>query len=222
MGSRSRIPLEKRWFDKSLDDMVYGVMAAVAASEKKDGVYETKLTKKDFKENLPLLLQAAGGCKREYLMTRISRLVEAGYIVEKEFYYLFPYNEINRYVLLNKELIKLLGSHFTTPYLKIYVFLLGKYKCKDYYFTLREMKTYFGYNSKSAKINEEIKTCLAILSLIGVFKYSIEWVNVRGQVTSKFKIEEVVEGVPDRVREELSKMDPKKISKEVQNFLLNK
>lgn len=219
MSNKSRIPLEKRWFSKNLDDMVYGVMTAVAKSEKEGGKYKTTLTKKSFKENLPLFLTAAGGCRKEYLMVRIKRLIEEGYIEETDDCYIFPYNAINRYLLLNKELVKLLGSHFTSPYLKIYVFLLSKHKCKDYYFTLKEIKTYFGYNSKSAKINEEIKTCLAILSLIGVFKYSVEWVNVQGQITSKFKIEKIVEGVPDEVRKELQRMDPTRVVEMSKEFI---
>lgn len=220
MSAKRRMPLEKEWFDKKTNDILYGFMQA-AATYKPEEVERNKqlyYSKADFNTDMKVIKTILRVKDKKNVMTKVKGLIEKGYIAEDAMNYYFPYNPENPYILVDKELLFYICTALSEFSLKVYVYLLNKQGFKNnYQFTVRELKEAFGYSSTTKTIDATLNACLHALQEIGIIKYHAEYVDLttaKGEYkVPNYILDNVAYHLPETIKKSLQEME--QMNKEV-------
>jgi len=167
------------------NDLLYGAMQYLATYHPE--LHLLYLTKKNYtkskKELMSLCDLDSRGIKRH-----LDKLIEKGLVKEKTIYvgenkteyecYTFPYNFNDRYQIVNNEMLWYVVSTRNKQAVRIYIYLLNKYKWKaqsgeSYDFSNKELLEVLGYstNGKNSIASSMITNILESFKREGVIDY---------------------------------------------------
>lgn len=162
-----RIPTEGIFLHYSIDDIVYGYLQASATYDPHNKVLYIPKNKMS---GIKKMLQTIIGCKTtKTIDNKIKKLLENNLLQEGEHnnkpVILFPYDKNEKYRIIDADLLFSLVCVYRPMVLKIYVYLLDKYKWKNksnekYVFTLHELCQMMGYADSSRKQEPVIREIL--------------------------------------------------------------
>lgn len=179
---KRRMPVEENWFEKKTNDLLYGFMQASATFNKEEIEEMKKLyyPKAQFIQDLKMIKKLLECKDKRTIMSKINVLIDRGYLAEDDDNYYFPYERENFYLLMDKDLLFYICTTMSEFSVKTYVYLADKARMKDdYHFTIKEIKTAFGYSDNTrGAIENIIANCLALLSSANLIKYEIEYVEL--------------------------------------------
>lgn len=193
---KRRFSLEVDFMNYKTNDLLYAFMRGLSTArpeiENGNAIKTNKgnvrcreyLPVKTFKKNKKMIADICGISTRQ-IDNQIKKLAEVGLIDEgieviemdgKEFNYpcyWFPYDYDENYQLVDIDVIRYLVNTRNTQCIRIYIYLLNKYKWKkDYVFTLKELKSALGYADTTMTAYSMIKDILASFSKEGIIKYT--------------------------------------------------
>lgn len=190
-----RFSLEEDFMNFKTDDLLFGFMRCLSTArpvyedgkpkvnENKKQVYEEYLPKLNFHKNKKTIAGICG-CSTKTIDRHLANLIASGLIDEviedEKTIYLFPYDESGRYEIAEKDMIAYLIDTRNTYCIKVYLYLLNKYKWKDNYtFTIGELKKALGYseNTKGA-IETTINNILDSLAREGVIYFENSYTDI--------------------------------------------
>ena len=150
-----RMPTEGAFMSFKIDDIIYGYLQGIATyNPQENRVY---LTEKSFQDAKIVLGDLIGRTARtvsrkiDVLMSEENSLLM--FDEEKRQYY-FPYDQMKKYCVVSAEILQQLTSVYNKMAVRVYIYLLDKYLWKEkegntYDFTIKELKTAFGYSSST-------------------------------------------------------------------------
>ena len=174
---KRRISLEKDFYNKEIDDLLYSQLLCLAEAAQDKLSYKLYLTKANCRKNQQLLYTVAAllDCKaqKKAYNRRMEDLKNSGLISEEDVIvngkavpaYTFPYKYEGRYYLIEKRMLEYVINTRNRFGVQIYVYLanaekLAKYKGTDYIFTLRELVSALGFSSTTWAMNQKVKDIL--------------------------------------------------------------
>ena len=162
-----RIPTEGIFLHYSIDDIVYGYLQASADY---DTTNKILFIPKQKMPGIKKMLQTIVGCNSNRTIdNKINKLIEAELIAEGDHFgkpaILFPYDEKEKYRIIDSELLFALVCVYKPMVLKVFIYLLDKFKWKSksndtYVFTLHELNEMMGYAPTSRKQEPVIRAIL--------------------------------------------------------------
>lgn len=176
---KRRIPLDKKFMTKKINDILYGYLQVKSTLNTKTNMRYIKKDDVNFTEIEEDLKYTF---KRRTLVNHLSNLINYGFIGESEMIdtygesmkvYTFPYNTDSIYKLIPIETLRYLVDTANPSVVSIYVYLLNKWEWKGnkYIFTEAELiKNCLGVTSTSnsrdyIRVNN-VLTCLVNNGLI--------------------------------------------------------
>lgn len=177
---KRRIPMDKDFMAYGVEDILYGMISLKATYNK-------------HAEELYITYNNLLEVKREYRSTglvrsrqtvdnRIKKFIEKGYLIEKnngdQIIYILAADS-SKWELVDYDMLRYLVATRNTNCIKIYCYLLNKYKWKkqtyEYYsLTIKEIALALGYSESSANKNSMIT---------GMISAIIESLNREGIIT---------------------------------------
>lgn len=213
MKERRRMPVEKEWFDKNKNDIIYGLLQSIGEQfHDSNGKIQVRTSKVSFIKNLTIIKKCADVRDKRTIMSAISKYAKDGYITEDEDYYYFPYNVNNPYILIDLKLLDHICKTFNKQSLKIYVYLKNKYNMKEkkhekYLFTIKELKSVLGYSDSTDEKTTGIRNILAEFKNSNIMGYKtihIDYVNKKGEYKiPNFQLDFVEDELPKKIEENL-------------------
>lgn len=162
-----RIPTEGVFLHYSVDDIVYGYLQASADY---DTTNQTLYIHKSKMPGIKKMLQTIIGCSsKRTIDNKINTLIEKNLLADDTHNgkpaILFPYDTNEKYRIVDTELLFSLVCVYRPMVLKVYIYLLDKYKWKsksneNYIFTLNELVQMMGYAPTSRKQEPIIREIL--------------------------------------------------------------
>lgn len=157
LNKKRRIPLERKFMCKKINDILYGYLQSIATFNPNTN---TLYVKKDDVSFAELEEVFDGKFKRRTLVNHMRNLISYGFVKEDTMMdtygdeikvYALPYNKESLYKLIPLDTLKFLVDTVTPSVVATYVYLLNKWewKGKNYIFTSEEL----------------IKNCLGIKSV---------------------------------------------------------
>lgn len=223
LEGQRRMPFEEEWFDKSLNDIVYGYMQAFAEvyvitgqNTKETPLSYVRLSKKEFKKrhvpelincinSLSLKKDLALATQRRNVNNAIAKYIEEDYIAisEDDKYYYFPYDPQKKYVLIDAELLHYLCHSVSKFGLKIFIYLTFQSKYHpNYTFTLSELRKAFGYADSSHGINDTLAACLTLLKSAGLIDFDFVDIKLSDAPNAvpvpKMRLLSIVSHIPEK------------------------
>lgn len=192
--SKRRMPLEENWFDKKVNDILYGFMQASATfnPDEKDEMKKLYYPKKQFQKEKKIIMTLIGCTDMRTVKGKLKIIMDKGYLAEDDNNYYFPYNYDNHYVLMEKDLLSYICTTMNEFALKTYVYLADKARMKDnYHFTIKELKIAFGYSESTREIEKVITNCLDLFQKIEMIKYHVEHVTLEN-ANGEYKVPNLV------------------------------
>lgn len=191
-----RFSLEEDFMNFKTDDLLFGFMRCLSTArpvyedgqkkvnENGNEVYEEYLTKLNFQKKKKTIAGICG-CSVKTINRHIDDLIASGLIKEViedgKTIYLFPYDESGKYEIAEKDMIAYLIDTRNTYCIKIYLYLLNKYKWKgnNYTFTINELKKALGYSENTKGIIETtINNILDSLAREGVICFENSYTDI--------------------------------------------
>lgn len=201
-----RMPVEEDWFNKKLNDIVYGYLQCLGSQHYEGKKIIVELPKTEFNKNLTQLKKILGVKDKRTITAAINKLKEAGYIAEDDEKFTFPYDENNFYITIEKQFLKYLCDTANSNVIKIYVYLKFKSNnIQNYHFTLKELKLMMGYAESTKTCDEMIRNCLACLEKQKIIKTENTYVDVdssKGEYKApNYILLEIADKLPESIEE---------------------
>lgn len=165
---KRRYSLEDDFMNYNTDDLLYGYMRSISTAapdgEKK---YKEYLSRKNYLKEKSAIAKTLN-CSTRTVDRHLDKLIEAGLVAKDKIgeleVFVFPYDYTGKYELAEPQVIKYVVDVHSAQGVRIYIYLLNKYKWKkDYVFTITELKKALGYAEKTKTADSTIKNCLAAL-----------------------------------------------------------
>lgn len=153
---KRRIPMDKEFMNYGVEDILYGMIALKASYN--TSAQELYITYSNLLE-VKREYRSAMCITRQTVDNRVKKLITKGYLVEQnngqEIKYVLTADS-SKWELIDYEMLKYLVRTRNTHCIKIYCYLLNKYKWKkataEYYsFTIKELLLALGYSDSSSQ-----------------------------------------------------------------------
>lgn len=196
-----RFSLEKDFMNYKTDDLLFGFMRSLSTArplldekgksvfnENKKQVYVEYLPKVEFVKNKKVIAGICG-CSVKTIDRHLEALIASGLVKEgKEIIenertngnidtyeiscYHFPYNEAERFKIVEKEMVSYLINTRNAQCIKVYLYLLNKYEWKPgYLFTIKEIQKALGYSGDTDSARTMVGHILESFSREGMISY---------------------------------------------------
>ena len=207
LNKKRRIPLQKKFMCKKINDILYGYLQSVATFNPNTN---TLYVKKDDVNFAELEEVFDGKFKRRTLVNHMSNLISYGFVKEDTMMdtygneikvYVLPYNKESLYKLIPLDTLKFLVDTVTTSVVVTYVYLLNKWEWKrgNYIFTSEELiKNCLGIKSAHTRDYERINNVLTCLVNNGLIDYEDIYIKKNGVAIPKKKLVMVSKTYIDR------------------------
>lgn len=185
--NKRRFSLEDDFMKARIDAQLYGFMRCLSTAmptnkttENGNQEWKEYLLIETINNNRKLIMSVCGIGTPKTLNTHIGKLIEAGLIEEGTIEsngftykcYYFPYDYDGIYKLINKDLLFAIVNGLQENALKIYLYLLNcSGMCKDYEFTLIELKSALGYSTSTKTVDKSLNLSLKILKELKIIDY---------------------------------------------------
>lgn len=201
------MPVEKEWFDKNLDKLLYCLMQSFSLEDKKqkDAQKRVYYPKAQFKRDTKLIKKSLGIKDKRTLDSKLNTLFKKGYLAEDEDNYYFPFivGKDHLYYLIDKELLKALTSSSNGIGIGIFIYLAFAANARQgYQFTITELMRVLGYQVNKEKPGgpsfQMVAGALAGLKESKFIDYGFKKVTLdTGQVIPNMYIISVATKVPE-------------------------
>lgn len=205
--------LEQDFMNYKVDDLLYCFMRVLSTSipnpykgDPEGTIQQQKeermeyLTFKEFAENKKTIAQLCNVTVRT-INDKVKKMLKDGLLDTQEVIqidekgkeivypvYTFPYDYKGKYQIANKDMLKYLVYTRNPQCIKIYIYLLNKYKWKtNYEFTITEIKNALGYAESTLLCNDMIKCVLDSLSREGIIDYRVKFIPEMSPSGSLYK-----------------------------------
>lgn len=212
---KRRMPVEKEWFDKNLDKLLYCLMQSFSLENKKqtDAQKRVYYPKDQFNRDAKLIKKGLGIKDKRTLNSKLNTLFEKGYLVEDEDNYYFPFimGKDHLYYLIDKELLKALTSSSNGIGIGIFIYLAFAANAKKgYQFTITELMRVLGYQTGSNRAGgsafQIVAGALAGLKESKFIDYGFKKVTLdSGQTIPNMYIISIATKVPEERKAEVKK-----------------
>lgn len=160
--------------DKRVDAELYAIYQQYSQPKKQpDGTYLTIVQKKD----MPIQTEIAkklGIKTTKTIRTHRDYLIQQGFLIEKNDYYILP-NQEDIFFMIPLETLQFLNDTLKEQVIKIYIYLGQRWKFKkgEWVFTKEELMNHIGLkrDSRSYEIINNALLCLTKLDLISFASY---------------------------------------------------
>lgn len=164
---KRRYSLEDDFMNYDSDDLLYGYMRSISTAAPNGGKYKEYLSKKNYAREKSSIAKTLN-CSTRTVDRHLDKLIQVGLVTESKIdeleIYTFPYDYDGKYELTEPQVIKYVVDAHSAQGVRIYIYLLNKYKWKkDYVFTISELKKALGYAATTKTAESTIKNCLASL-----------------------------------------------------------
>ena len=201
---KRRIPIEENWFHKNVNDIIYGFMLSMATRiPEGKNVWDVRLNKKEFKRQIKYLRSLLEITDNRTLKNKILAIQEQGYITEDEEFYYFSHFD-GYYYIINNDMLSYLSKTFSSPALKIYIYLAFRNNAiKNYNFSINELKQKFGYSKDThSGIVETISYQISSLKKCGILNYRIDYKIINNIPIPHYVLLDIATDVPTDIKKE--------------------
>lgn len=212
---KRRMPVEKEWFDKNLDKLLYCLMQSFSLEDKKQADAQKRVyyPKAQFIRDTKLIKKSLGIKDKRTLNSKLNTLFEKGYLAEDEDNYYFPFivGKDHLYYLIDKELLKALTSSSNGIGIGIFIYLAFAANAKKgYQFTITELMKVLGYQTGTDKAGgsafQIVAGALAGLKESKFLDYGYKKVTLDdGHIITNMYITNIATKVPEERKAEVKK-----------------
>lgn len=190
-----RISLEKDFFNRRIDDLLYAQMACLATAKPiNDGYngYKLYLTKQDYAKNKSIFYGLGSIIDNKApakVLNNHLKILQAEGLVQEEIIevngkltpsYTFPYNYDERYFIIQRDMLRYIVDTRNRYGVQIYIYLANAMKMienthgKDLYtFTKKDLVKILGFSEKTKEMYTTVGNILDSFKREGI----IDWVN---------------------------------------------
>lgn len=171
------------------NDILYAYLRSISTAKPTDNKaeqWQEYLPKPLYTKDKRLLADLCN-CSIKTVERNYNKLIDTGLIKEQtekdKTIILFPLCYNDRYSLIDKELLKYLVFTRNKQCIKIYLYLLHQYNCKEQYncgnynFTIQEIKQVLGYSDKTKTCDDIIKAILQSLHNENIINYTTQYIK---------------------------------------------
>ena len=209
------MPVEKEWFDKNLDKLLYCLMQSFSLEDKKQADAQKRVyyPKDQFNRDTKLIKKSLGIKDKRTLNSKLNTLFEKGYLAEDEDNYYFPFvvDKDHLYYLIDKELLKALTSSSNGIGIGIFIYLAFATNAKKgYQFTITELMRVLGYQTGKDRAGgpsfQLVAGALAGLKESKFLDYSYKKITLNdGHIITNMYITNIATKVPKERKAEVKK-----------------
>lgn len=174
-----RIPTEGNFLRYDSDDRLFGLMYCLASFDPTHK--RLYLIKKNYTKNKDLFYQTCefndkGTPASKTLKRHLDKLIEKGLIQQEENVFYFPYQNNEKYLIIEREMLRYLVDTRPVQAIRIYITLLDWYLWKkktgeQYIFTNKDILEKLGYSPDNKNANTTVSNILESLNREGVIEF---------------------------------------------------
>lgn len=182
--NKRKFTLNEKFMNNKTNDILYAYLRSISTTKptgNKEEQWQEYLPKPLYTKDKRIIADLCN-CSIRALERHYNKLIDTGLIKEQTekdtTIILFPLCYKDKYSLIDKELLKYLVFTRNKQCIKIYLYLLHQYNCREQYncgsynFTIQEIKKVLGYSETTKSCDDIIKSILQSLHNENIIRFT--------------------------------------------------